>query len=360
MVLELTKRAVVLLSILFLMIIVFFAMVSSGGPSQYNILGKQKSETDHQVILVTGATGLVGRALQTVVSHVRRPQEEWVFVSSNDADLRDKSKTFALFKKHKPTHIIHLAAFVGGVYMNMEFPADFWSFNININGNIVEASHKFGVKKLISCLSTCIFPDDTTYPIDETMIHNGPPHPSNEGYAYAKRMVDVMNRCYHKQHGSNFTSVIPTNIYGPHDNYHLAHAHVIPGLIHKFYNAKKTNEPVVIWGSGRSLRQFIYSPDLARLIVWVLRNYHSPEPIILSPGEEEEVSIRYVVELIRDAIGFEGEIRFDTEKPEGQFKKTASNAKLKKLYPNFKFTAIEQGIAETVQWFIDNFETCRK
>jgi len=129
------------------------------------------------------------------------------------------------------------------------------------------------VEKCVSCLSTCIFPDKTSYPIDETMIHNGPPHDSNYGYAYAKRMIDVQNRAYHDQHGRQFTSVIPTNIYGPHDNFNQQDGHVIPGLIHKTYLAIKAGEDMTAWGSGTPLRQFIYSKDLARLFIWTLMEY---------------------------------------------------------------------------------------
>merc|ERR1711998_502410 len=131
----------------------------------------------------------------------------------------------------------------------------------------MECCRVFGVEKLVSCLSTCIFPDKTAYPIDETMVHNGPPHKSNYGYAYAKRMVDVLSRAYNDQYGCNFTSVIPTNIYGSWDNYNLEDSHVIPGLIHKVYNAKKDSGELYVWGSGTPLRQFIFSEDLARLMI---------------------------------------------------------------------------------------------
>ena len=134
----------------------------------------------------------------------------------------------------------------------------------------------------MSCLSTCIFPDKTTFPIDETMIHNGPPHFSNEGYAYAKRMVDLQNRMYKAQHGCNFTAVIPTNIFGKYDNFHLDDSHVIPGLIHRGYLCKQKGEPFTIWGSGKPLRQFIFSTDLARLMIWTMREYEESDPIILS------------------------------------------------------------------------------
>jgi len=163
---------------------------------------------------VTGGSGLVGQAVKAVSQQEPHPNEEFIFLSSKDADLRDYNQTKAVFQKYKPTHVIHLAAYVGGLYKNMSYPVQFWHYNIAINENIMKCSYEFKVQKLISCLSTCIFPDNTAYPIDETMIHNGPPHYSNEAYAYAKRMIDVQNRIYHKQYGCMFTSAIPTNVYG--------------------------------------------------------------------------------------------------------------------------------------------------
>ena len=216
------------------------------------------------------------------------------------------------------------------------------------------------MQKLVSCLSTCIFPDKTSYPIDESMIHNGPPHFSNEAYAYAKRMIDVQNRIYHAQYGCQFTSVIPTNIYGPHDNYHLQESHVIPGLIHKLYLAKRDNTPFTAMGSGRPLRQFIYSRDLARLFIWVLRSYHDPSPIILSVDEKDEVTIKDVVNTIVKAMDYQGEVRWDASGADGQYKKTASNAKLRSLHPGFQFTSFEQGVKESVDWFVNNYDTARK
>eukprot|EP00475_Leptophrys_vorax_P010613 TRINITY_DN171_c0_g1_i2.p1 TRINITY_DN171_c0_g1~~TRINITY_DN171_c0_g1_i2.p1 ORF type:complete len:219 (+),score=63.10 TRINITY_DN171_c0_g1_i2:58-714(+) len=197
------------------------------------------AELKKKVVLVTGGTGLVGSALKRVVEEEKLTESEtWVFLSSKDGDLRDAKETEAIFEKYHPTHIIHLAAFVGGLFKNMKFKVEFWRYNTIMNENVLFFSHKYQVEKLVSCLSTCIFPDRTTYPIDETMIHDGPPHPSNEGYAYAKRMIDVQNRIYAEEYGTKFTSVIPTNIYGPNDNYHLEDSHVIPGLIHKCYLAK--------------------------------------------------------------------------------------------------------------------------
>ncbi|XP_077866652.1 GDP-L-fucose synthase-like [Saccoglossus kowalevskii] len=313
-----------------------------------------------KVILVTGGTGLVGKAIEQVSKTESLPDEKWVFVSSADADLTSEESTMALFEKHHPTHVIHLAAMVGGLFRNLKYNLDFFRNNMKINDNVLYCCYKTGVEKCVSCLSTCIFPDKTTYPIDETMIHNGPPHDSNFGYSYAKRMIDVLNKGYNTQHGCKFTSVIPTNVFGPHDNFNLQDGHVIPGLINKVYCSKKENTPFVIWGTGSPRRQFIYSLDLARLFLWVLREYDESSPIILSVGEDDEVSIKDAAEMVVEAFEFKGEVVYDTSKSDGQFKKTANNGKLRERLPDFEFTSIKQAIKETVQWFIDNYETARK
>lgn len=318
------------------------------------------------VILVTGGTGLVGKALQHVLATElegsrfgKRAGEHWVFVSSKDADLRDPAQTKALFEKHQPTHIIHLAAIVGGVYINMKRNLTFLRDNILINDNILHTSHVLGVKKVISCLSTCVFPDKVTYPLDETKIHLGPPHPSNFGYSHAKRMVDVQNRAYKEQFDCNFTSAIPTSIFGPHDNFELESAHVIPALIHKCFLAQQNGTCFVVGGTGRPLRQFIYSHDLAKLFIWQLREYDSIEPVILSVGEEQEVSIKTLTDSIVRVLDFKGEYVFDTSQAEGQFRKPASNRKLMSLIGDFEFTPFEKALDETVQWFLENHQQAR-
>ncbi|XP_077439600.1 GDP-L-fucose synthase-like isoform X2 [Vanacampus margaritifer] len=259
-------------------------------------------------VLVTGGSGLVGTAIRHVVKEERAGYqgEEWIFLSSKDANLTSMKETQDVFRKHQPTHVIHLAAMVGGLFKNLKFNLDFWRNNIHINDNVLQAAHEVGVVKVVSCLSTCIFPDKTTYPIDETMIHNGPPHESNFGYAYAKRMLDVHNRAYFQQHGRCYTAVIPTNVFGPHDNFSIEDGHVLPGLIHKTYIAKKEGKPLVVWGSGTPKRQFIYSLDLARLFIWVLREYSEVDPIILSVGEEDEVSIKEAADAVVQALDFKG------------------------------------------------------
>ena len=320
------------------------------------------------MVLVTGGTGLLGRGIQAALADdPEAGDESWIFASSKDVNLIDWKSTEALFEKHKPTHVIHLAAKVGGLSDNA---SGIYTENTTMNGNVRDCSRIYNVQKLVSCLSTCVFSDKTGYPIDETMVHNGPPHPSsNAGYSVAMREVDDMNRIYKKMYGCNFTSIIPTNVYGPHDDYEIDGGDdvvivdsntVIPGLIHKCYLAKQKGEDLTLWGSGSPLRQFIHSEDLGRLTVWVMREYNDVEPIILSCDEAAEVPIDDVVQMVASAMKLEGKIVKDTTRSDGQHKKTVSNAKLRAFKPDYKFKPIEEGIQETVDWFLANYETASK
>jgi GDP-L-fucose synthase len=312
-------------------------------------------------ILVTGGSGLVGQAIQSIQSNY---SFNFVFATSKMCDLTNYKSTYSFFENAKPDYVIHLAANVGGLYKNMNNKFTMLDKNMQINLNVLKCCHEFNVKKVVSCLSTCIFPDKTTYPINEEMLHNGPPHTSNDAYAYSKRMLDIYSQMYREQYKDNFISVIPTNIYGEHDNYHLEDAHVIPALIHQCYLAKQENKPFIVRGDGSPLRQFIYSIDLAKLIMWVLERYTKSDNIILSVSEEEEVSIKTVAEEIARAMDYEGHIQFDESFANGQYKKTADNSKLlkelKDSNDNFIFTPLSSGISKSVKWFVDNYETCRK
>lgn len=319
---------------------------------------------EQNVVLVTGGSGLVGQAIKSLVEEKQKAgkhnNENWIFCGSKDGDLRIKSQTEALFEKYKPTYVIHLAAMVGGLFHNMAHNLDFLRDNLSINENVLYASYKHNVKKVISCLSTCIFPDKTTYPIDETMVHNGPPHSSNYGYSYAKRMIDILNRAYNEQHGCMFTSVIPCNVFGPHDNFSLESSHVVPALIRRMDKAIAIGDKTfTVSGSGKPLRQFIYSMDLAKLFLWVLYNYSSVEPIILSVDEKDEMTISQLAEAIKQAHGYSGLLVYDTSKPDGQYKKTASNNKLRSLNPHFEFTPFNEAINDTVKWFKSNKDNAR-
>jgi len=310
--------------------------------------------------LLTGANGLVGSTLTADIMVVGRkppvpdskePAKRW-------ADLRSYGQTLSLFNSTRPTHVIHTAARVGGLGANMKYMADFFHDNMLINLNVLECSRKVGVEKIVSFLSTCIFPDKVDYPLVESALHNGPPHDSNYGYAYAKRMLEVHGRALENQYGMKNVCVIPTNIYGANDNFNLENSHVVPALIHKFYLAKQDETDVVVWGSGKPLREFIFADDVGDITQLILEHYEGTEPLILS--NSEEVSIGDLAETIAEAMDYQGKIIFDDSKPDGQFRKPTCNLRLQDFVPEYKFTSLEKGIKQTVEWFKENYETCRK
>lgn len=308
-------------------------------------------------IIVTGGSGLVGMALQDIL---KNKDYQLLIPSSKECNLMNYEETFSYFQTNKPDFIIHLAANVGGLYKNMNDKVGMFEKNIKINMNVLECAYRSNIKKVVSCLSTCIFPDKTTYPIHEEMLHNGPPHVSNDAYAYAKRMLEIQSNIYNEQYGTNFICIIPTNIYGPYDNFSLEDGHVIPSLIHKCYLAKQEGEDFIVRGTGKPLRQFIYSKDLAKLILWVLEEYIEKKSIILSVSEKDEVTIGEVANQIAENFNYKDHLVFDSSYSDGQYKKTADNSKLLSYLPNFHFTSIEDGIQETVKWFIKNYKTVRK
>tara|TARA_R110002020_G_scaffold233512_2_gene445311 strand:- start:237 stop:1187 length:951 start_codon:yes stop_codon:yes gene_type:complete len=297
-------------------------------------------------LLVTGGRGLVGSQIPADIK------------TDSSKDLRNPTICDDLFYNKKPLNVIHCAARVGGLGGNMNMKGEFFYDNIMINTNVIESCRKHGVKKLVCFLSTCVFPDDVEYPITEKKIHLGEPHNSNYPYAYAKRMADVQIRAYREQYGLDYVSVIPTNIYGPNDNFNIENGHVIPSLIHKCYLAKKNNTPFMVWGSGKPLREFIYSKDVGKLTEWVLENYDEEEPLILSTSEE--ISIKEVVNLIVKHMEFDGEVVWQTDKPDGQFRKPSDNTKLLSYLPDFKFTSLDEGLKETVEWFNKNYKNIKK
>ena len=297
--------------------------------------------------LITGGSGLVGRALQGDIK-----------LSSKDGDLRSWDTTISLFKHYKPDYIIHCAARVGGVASNMRYKGEFYYDNIMINTNVLEAARQVNVKKVVSFLSTCIFPAEIEYPLTESKIHLGAPHHSNYGYAYAKRMLDVQTRMYREQYGVDYICVVPTNIYGIGDNFNIESGHVIPSLIHKCYLAKKNNIDFVVWGSGTSLREFIFSEDIGKLTTWALDNYDEEEPIIFTTSQE--ISIKDAVDIVVEYMNFKGKVVFDTSLPDGQFRKPADNSKLMSYIPNFRFVSLEEGLRKTMEWFEDSYPNIRK
>lgn len=308
-------------------------------------------------IIITGGSGLVGSAIRSI-SH-KYNEYEFVYISSREYDLTSMEKTREMFEIYKPYYVIHLAACVGGLFKNMSDKVKMLEDNLMINFNVVKCSHEYKVEKLVACLSTCIFPDKTSYPINETMLHDGPPHASNDAYAYAKRILHIQCKAYRETYGDNFVCVIPTNVYGPNDNFNLLDGHVIPSLVHQCYLAVQDGGVFVVKGSGKPMRQFIYSEDLAELMMWTLCNYDE-ELIILSVPERDEVSISDIAKIIAKHMGYKDLIIYDEGYSDGQYKKTADNRLLQELFGSYNFKNIDEGIQKTVEWFVTNYANSRK
>lgn len=297
-------------------------------------------------LLVTGAKGLAGSEISADV------------LIGKEFDLRDPYQSDKMLELHKPTHVIHCAAKVGGIAGNMAAMGEYFYDNLMINTNIIESCRKHSVDRLMVFSSTCVFPDKVEYPLTEDKIHLGPPHESNYGYGYAKRMAEVQTRSYNQQYGLNYFCVIPCNMYGPNDNYNLETSHVIPSLIHKAYLAKVNNTDVSVWGSGKSLREFIFSKDVAKISKTLIKEYNGSKPIIVSTGHE--ISIEELITTICDIMKFKNNIVFDKSKPEGQFRKPSDNSYLKSIIGDYKFTDTREGLEETIEYFIKNYNTVRK
>ena len=317
-------------------------------------------QNQRTVILVTGASGLVGHAIKARADELNLPNTKWYFATSKDADLRDPVSTKALFDRVRPTHVLNLAARVGGLYANLKYKVEFWRENIAMQDNIFACCFEHDVKRLVTCLSTCIFLDGAPLPMSESIIMDGPPHRSNRAYGFAKRMGLLLGELYNEQHGTNFGAVAPCNVFGPADNFSLEEGHVIAGLVHKCYLAKKDNQPFVVWGSGRPRRQFIYNKDLAKLMTWYLLETDTTETITFAPDEDDEISIAEAAKMVAKGLDFTGEIVFDVSKSDGQYRKTASNKKLREFLPDFNFTPMDDAIRETAEWFATNYGSCRK
>ena len=296
--------------------------------------------------LVTGGTGMVGSAIKADLK-----------IGSKDYDLTNWVAVNDLFEKHKPSEVIHCAAKVGGIWGNMNYKGDFYRENILMNTHIIEAARLHGVKRLVAFLSTCVFPDNVEYPLSERKIHMGPPHNSNDAYAYAKRMCDIQIRAYREQYNLNYISVIPTNIYGPNDLFDLTNGHVVPSLIHRCFLAREQGKDLEIWGTGKPLREFIFSEDVARLTEWALENYKEDEPIILSTSTE--TSIKDLVEMVVELIQFKGKLIWLKDKPDGQYRKPSDNSKLKSYLPDFNYTPLYEGLKKTINWFENNYPNIR-
>ncbi len=297
--------------------------------------------------VITGGFGLIGSEFLNGVK-----------LKKSDYNLTIAEEVKQMYQDLNPDIVIHTAAKVGGIRANMDYKADFFYENIMMNTNIIHYAKEYKVKKLLCFLSTCIFPDSIDYPLNESKINLGPPHSSNYAYAYAKRMSQVQIESYNEQYGTNFFSVIPTNVFGPNDNYNLELGHVIPSIIHKCYNAISNKTNLVLWGDGSPLREFIYSKDVSKICEILIEKYNGTNPLIISTSEE--YSIKDITNLIIKIMGFKGKIIWDVSKPNGQLRKNSDNSNLIKEIGNFEFTPIEKGLEETISFFEKNFDNIRK
>ena len=296
--------------------------------------------------LITGGAGLVGTSVPFGLKPTRK-----------EVDLTNYEQLISYIRDHKITDVVHCAGKVGGVKSNKQFINDFLVENLTINANIIKACRE--VDRATFLLSTCIFPEFAHYPLTEDQIHNGEPHPTNYGYAYAKRMLEVGARSLREQYKVNAKCIIPCNLYGANDNYDMENGHVLPSLIHRCYLSKINNQPFTVWGEGKALREFVFSQDLGRILQMIHVDERStPDMMIVSPGKEW--SIREAVEIIISELGFSGELLFDKTKPEGIIRKPTNNTLFTTYFPDFKFTDLKTGLKKTVEDFLTKYPNVRK
>lgn len=306
-------------------------------------------------VLVAGGRGLVGSAIVREltargVSHIDAP-------TSKELDLRDRTAVFDYLAKHTPDVVIDAAAKVGGIHANDTYPAEFLSDNLLIQVNLMDAAAQAGVSKFVFLGSSCIYPKFAPQPIPESSLLSGELEPTNSAYAVAKIAGIQQVQAHRKQYGRPWISAMPTNIYGPGDNFHPEDSHVVPALIRRFHEAKRDHAPqVVIWGSGTPLREFLYSEDLARAVIHLLENYDSDD--IINVGSGQEVSIRELAETISDVVGYEGELVFDSSKPDGTPRKLLDNSKIEALgwAPE---VSLREGLSRAYEWFVEHEDSFR-
>jgi GDP-L-fucose synthase len=300
-------------------------------------------------ILVAGGTGLVGSA---IVRELKRVNRDVVGISSKDVNLLDRDKTFAYIKKLNPTAIIDAAAKVGGIGGNNAFPVEFLSQNLQIQSNLMDAAHAAKTEKFVFLGSSCIYPRNCPQPIKEDYLLTGELEQTNSAYAIAKIAGIELIKSYRKEYGYKWISVMPTNLYGPNDNFDLETSHVLPALIRKFIEAKQNNKSEVsVWGSGTPLREFLHTDDLAKAILLCMEKYDDAQQINVGSGVE--ISILDLANKIAEKVGFSGSIVMDANKPDGTPRKVLDITKVSNL--GWKPTiTLDQGIASTVEWYLEN------
>lgn len=299
-------------------------------------------------IYIAGNRGMVGSAIER---HLRQEGYRNIITrTSGELDLRNQQTVFDFFAKEKPEYVFLAAAKVGGIVANNTYRAEFLYDNLMIEANIIHAAYQQQVKKLLFLGSSCIYPRLAPQPLKEEYLLTGLLETTNEPYAIAKIAGIKLCEAYRDQYGCNFISAMPTNLYGPGDNYHLQHSHVIPALIRKFHEAKESNAGAVeIWGTGSPLREFMYADDLAGACVFLMKQYN--DKLFVNIGTGEEVTIGELALLVKEVVGFEGEIRFDTSKPDGTPRKLMDSTRLHTMGWKHK-TSLREGLKKTYPIFL--------
>lgn len=270
----------------------------------------------------------------------------------DELDLLDQTAVAEFFASEQPEYVFLAAAKVGGIFANKTYPADFIYENLQIQNNIISCAHLSGVKKLLFLGSSCIYPKLAPQPISEDALLTGPLEPTNDAYAVAKIAGIKMCQSYHTQYGSNFISVMPTNLYGPGDNFHPENSHVLPALLRRFHEAKENKAPeVVVWGTGSPMREFLYVDDMADACVHLMKTYDEPE--IVNIGTGTDVTIKELSETIKDVVGYEGTLTWDTEKPDGTPRKLLNVSKLHDLDWHHS-VELGEGVEKTYKWYTQN------
>ena len=309
-----------------------------------------------EIIFVAGHRGMVGSAIHRQL--LEDGFHQVIGHSRAELDLLDRRAVREFFAQTRPSVVIDAAAKVGGILANNEQPVEFLLQNLTIKNNLIEAAADFGARKLLFLGSSCIYPKMAPQPIAEDSLLTGPLEPTNDAYALAKIAGIKLCQSYARQYGKNFISAMPTNLYGPHDNYDLRNSHVLPALIRKVHEAKQAGlGSITVWGSGQPRREFLHTDDLAKACLFLL--YHYDQPDLINIGCGEDVTIRELAETVCDVLGFQGTLEFDASKPDGTPRKLLDIQKIKSLGWTPKIP-LREGIADAYRWFVENQSIARR
>jgi len=301
-------------------------------------------EKIYNKVLVTGGTGFIG-------TNMRKYQPNWIYMSSKDCDITNKNEFYEYLKDTNPDAIIHLAARVGGIKNSVENQAEFLYLNNLINLNVIHEAYRAKIPRVLSCLSTCCFPDNNeTYPLVEGDLLKGEPVSTNYAYAYAKRILFLQSKYYSKCYNVRYNAFTPSNVYGPEDNYDIDSSHFVASLVKKVANARD-GDTLRFWGSGKPLRQQLFVDDLAQIIPMLLEQHEGDVPLIVAP--HENLSIKEMINIGIEISGKKVQTEF-SGKLDGQFRKDGSNKELLKTIGNFKFTKFRKGLEISYKWFMEN------